>query len=118
MKSKLVLSIFIVCAFLVLAVGSSDSDSSGSSTATSGEMFSLSSKCLGASSEEAYDRMIKLVNAKDDTGLTQLMLAGYVRACSAGETGKVIDVGFLKTEVRFDGEYTTWYVPTEFVKAY
>lgn len=112
-KLKYLLSLLTFLVF-VLAAGGSD-DSSSSNTPQVGEMCKMTHSCFGAVSEDAYDEVIKCCNAKDDAGMAQLVSLGLAAPVNEGEQGKVLELGFLKTQVRFDNGVAL-YVPTDYVQ--
>lgn len=112
-KIKYLLSLLTFLVF-ILAAGGSD-DSSSSKTPQVGEMCTMTHKCFGAVSEKAYDEVVKYCNAKDEVGMAQLVSLGLAAPVNEGECGKVLELGFLKTQVRFDNGVAL-YVPTDYVQ--
>lgn len=112
-KFKYLLSLLTFLVF-VLAAGGSD-DSSSSNTPQVGEMCKMTHGCFGAVSKDAYDEVIKYCNAKDEVGMAQLVSLGLAAPVNEGEMGKVLELGFLKTQVRFDNGVAL-YVPTDYVQ--
>lgn len=50
--------------------------------------------------EKTHDRLLQLCNAKDETGVAQLVALGKVAVIKAGTRAKIIDRGFLVSEIR------------------
>lgn len=78
-------------------------------------MCKMTHSCFGAVSKDAYDEVIKYCNAKDEVGMAQLVSLGLAAPVNEGEMGKVLELGFLKTQVRFDNGVAL-YVPTDYVQ--
>lgn len=120
---KNIVSGFFVFLFLFLAVGSSEDsssysgysyESSYSSAPDIGGKVRIKNKAFAASSERTFDRMITLLNANDEIGITEMLINGQIRVIEPGQTGKLIDIHFTYSEIRFDDDYQTWCVNNEF----
>lgn len=121
---KTLISALSAIFFLTLAVGSSEDSSSSysdysyessySSTPDVGGKVRIKNKAFAASSERTFDRMISLINANDEVGITEMLINGQIRVIEPGQTGKLIDIHFTYSEIRFDDDYQTWCVNNEF----
>lgn len=72
-----------------------------------------------AASREAFDRLVTLAVADDNTGISHMMVAGQVWTAPCGTRCKVIDSGFTVYEVRIlEGDHAgrACFVAREFVK--
>lgn len=119
-KLKYLLSLLTFAVFILAAGGSDDSSSNPNSFSSSdvpgvGEMCTMTSDCFGAVSEDAFDEVTKCSTAKDEVGIQLLIAAGQAAVVHQGDRGKVLDLGILKTQVRFE-DGTALYVPTDFVR--
>ena len=126
------LSLAALLVMVLLAFGSADTSStpsgsggSGSegtkrgSTPLPGETFRFSGDVFACQTENDLDRINTLSVAKDELGLKQMMLQGRLVVITGGTEAKVIDLGFLSTEVRImSGSLAgqSVFVSTDFVK--
>ena len=71
-----------------------------------------------ASTKDNYDRVVELATARDDIGLTNMVLDGRAALIRSGTRCRVIDPGFLTYELRIlEGDYAgqSIHVASEFV---
>ncbi len=113
-KLKIFLSALIASLFVFAAGGSEDSDNSSSKSANIGDEVVLE-QCFGASTKETYDELTNACTAKDNAGLSQMILAGKACIIENGTSGKVIDNSWTITRVRLSDGRAAW-VDHKFVK--
>lgn len=113
MSSQAVRLLIVVVIFLIC----------GSAIADSGKSGTLQSKgspnVLVGTSQKNFDRMIKLLAAKDIKGLGEMVAAGQVLQVPSGTKCLIIDLGVFIDEVRLSGgKYsgTAVFVESEYVK--
>ncbi|WP_047153727.1 hypothetical protein [Aneurinibacillus tyrosinisolvens] len=80
-----------------------------------GEIGVLKEDTLIGASEEVLDELIKYSIANDNEGIMELAGQGLVMMAPKGTGVKLIDPGFLKSEIRVVSNGWHGYVPAEFV---
>jgi len=99
--------------------GGAESGATGGSVAGVGETFRFKEEVFAGATYDDLERITQLSVAKDETGLRQMMAEGRLATVPAGTEAKVIDLGFLGSEVRIlsgplEGE-SVW-VASDFVR--
>lgn len=115
----------------VLSTGSKDTTSSTTTTTDSNASKLANSLKVGetgyvvmknngsvfvAVNKDIYDEMFKLITAKDNDGLTQMVLKGQILLVDSGTPVRVIDSSMFSREVRItSGKYSgqSGWVPAE-----
>ena len=96
----LALSVPMVMVMFFCCGGLGSSSSSSSSGPSFGEEYRLRKTLAAGRTEADWDRISQLRAAKDEDGLMLLHRQGRGMLISAGTKVKVIDAGFLTSEIR------------------